>query len=115
MYEVAPDHFHHIWRAGHVNAEVALIQLVDDLLELANEFFAPFAREKDDEIARFAVVRDEEPMPERARHCIREIFRPGGEALDRRDFVDRSDFPGETIDAAEVLRRGNIAGRNGKD
>ena len=63
MHEVAPDHFDHVWRTGHVNAEVALIELIDGLLEPANEFFAPFAGKENDEIARFAVVRDEEPMP----------------------------------------------------
>jgi hypothetical protein len=43
MHEIALDHLDDVRCAGHVNAEVALIELIDDLLESANKLLAVFA------------------------------------------------------------------------
>ena len=115
MRETSPDHFHHIRRSRDVNSKILLIELVHNLLEPFDRFLRVLVLHEHDHVARLAVGRDQQPVPERTRRRVREILRAISQTFDRGDCVDSLERLAESLDPRQVTWRRNIARRDRKD
>jgi hypothetical protein len=115
MRQAPPDHFDDIGRTGHVDPEIALIEIMHDLLQSCDGFPSLLPFNEHDEVARLSVRRDQQPFPKRTGQRIVEVLWPGGQAFDRANRIDRLDLARQLADSREITRRRNIARRDRQD
>src|SRR6188472_4182135 len=51
MFQTAPEHFHHVWRTGDVNPNIVRVQLMYDLIKLADRRFSVSPYHENDHVA----------------------------------------------------------------
>jgi len=68
--QAAPQHLHHVRSAGDVNVKIPRFQLVHDLFERPDNSSTIAVFGEYDDVAGFAIFRDQQSAPERARHCV---------------------------------------------
>src|SRR5207248_9979224 len=100
--QAAPEHLHHVRRAGDVNSKVSLVQLMHDALETADEFLRVASLGKHDDIGRLAVVGDQQPAPERTGQCILKTLRPNAQTLDRAYLINRLNLLSQLLDPLQI-------------
>ena len=76
VIQIAADQLNDVRRSRHVDAKIFLVELVHDPLELIDRFFRFLAVKKHDDVAGFAILRDQQPAPKRALNGVLEILRP---------------------------------------
>ena len=108
MLQAAPDHLYYVGRSGDVNSKIFVIELMHDALDTLDQRLRVFPLEENNEIARLAILRDQQSAPKWARHRVLKAFRPGSQALDRVHPVDAVDLLREFLDSTEIPWRRNI-------
>src|SRR4051812_41706673 len=104
MVQTAPDHLDDVRRTGHVEPKIFLIKLMDQSLETVDQLLCVPALDEHDEIARFAVRRDEQSAPERTFQRVLKILRSRRQALDRTHSVNRVGLRGQSLNSLQISR-----------
>ena len=104
MDQTAPEHLHHIGRAGDVNSKVLLVQFMHDALQTPDEFLRITSLSEQNDIGRLAVFGDEQPAPERTCQRILKAFWPGGYTFDTGYSVDGLGFMSQLLNPGQVSR-----------
>jgi hypothetical protein len=112
MFQTAPEHFHHVWRTGDVNPKIVRVQLMHDLLKLADRRFRVPPFHENDHVAGLPVGRDQQPAPERTLYRVFKTLRSLSQALYRARPADRMNALGEFLNSTQVSRRRNISRRH---
>src|ERR1044072_2575371 len=90
MGQTAPDHFHDIRRTGDVDPEIFPVEFMHDSFQFRDWLLSVITvLEQDNEVCALAILRNEQPSPERARHRVSETLWTFGYAFHRADTIDR--------------------------
>src|SRR5207302_10262394 len=108
MIQAEPDHLYYVGRSGDVNSKIFVIELMHDTLDTLDQRLRVFPLEENNEIARLAILRDQQSAPKWARHRVLKAFRPGRQARDRVHRVGAVGLPREFLDWSEIPWRSNI-------
>src|SRR4051812_9558214 len=108
MADAAPDHLDDIRRARHVDSKVAAIEFIDDRLDATNQRPGTVPWRENDDVARFAVIRNQQPTPEWTLDRIIDVFGPIGKTADTGHGRQRHNLGGEPLKPFEVRGRCDI-------
>src|SRR5437879_4027479 len=73
--QTAPDHLDDIRRTGDVNSKICFIELVHDSLDALDRLLWVLVFKEHQDIARFAVLGDQQPTPKRAGERVLKTLR----------------------------------------
>src|SRR5438105_4164580 len=92
----------HVRRAGDMDPEIASVYFVRDSFEITDKLSGIFGVSENNDVARFPVLRDQQPAPERTGDRVLNILRSVSQTLDRGDAVDCFHLLSELLHSGQI-------------